>query len=186
VAAAEEVNEAESKAEGKRLLSAAKALSHNLWNSELTASGSADPLILDYRQAATSLAEAHQESRRNETTLEAEFTTAKLNEALAHAQAVGALERESLAAIHQVQSEAKSEEVRLRAQGQLVLAQAGALSERLHNEVLEGPGGRLYLAREAAQNLNIKRVVLDPTDPRVPNILDLDELLDLLVGSLRP
>jgi hypothetical protein len=186
VAAAEEVNEAQSRAEGKRLLSAAKALSHNLWNSELTASGSADPLILDYRQAATSLAEAHQESRRNETTLEAEFTTAKLNEALAHAQAVGALERESLAAIHQVQSEAKSEEVRLRAQGQLVLAQAGALSERLHNEVLEGPGGRLYLAREAAQNLNIKRVVLDPTDPRVPNILDLDELLDLLVGSLRP
>ena len=49
-----------------------------------------------------------------------------------------------------------------------------------------GPGGRLYLARGAAQNLQIKRVVLDPMDARVPNILDLDELLDLLIGSERP
>ena len=105
---------------------------------------------------------------------------------MAYAEDVEALERASLAAIHQVQSEAKSEAARLLAQGQLVLAKAGALSERLHNEVLEGPGGRLYLAREAAQNLKIKRVVLDPADPRVPNILDLDELLDLLIGSERP
>ena len=186
VAAAEEVNEAESSAEGKRLLNAAKALSHAVGNSKLAEGESADPLAFEHRQAAISLAEARQEFRRDETTLEAEFSAAKLRETMAHAEDVEVLERASLAAIHQVQSEAKSEAARLLAQGQLVLAKAGALSERLHNEVLEGPGGRLYLAREAAQNLKIKRVVLDPADPRVPNILDLDELLDLLIGSERP
>jgi uncharacterized protein (DUF1501 family) len=166
-------------------VSAAKALAKAVGSPDSVTAGSADPLALDYRQASLSLAEAQLEYRRNAAALEAEFTEVNLGEGLAHARKVEALERESLAAIHQVQSEAKSEKARLLAQGQLALARAGALSERLHNEILEGPGGRLYLAREAAQNLQIKRVVLDPTDPRVPNILDLDELLDLLIGSER-
>jgi hypothetical protein len=186
VAAAGEVAQAESNAEGKRLLSAAKALAKAVGSPDSVTAGSADPLALDYRQASLSLAEAQLEYRRNAAALEGKFTEVNLGEGLAHAQKVEALERESLAAIHQVQSEAKSEKAHLLARGQLALARAGALSERLHNEILEGPGGRLYLAREAAQNLKIKRVVLDPTDPRVPNILDLDELLDLLIGSERP
>lgn len=186
VAANGAVAEAQSSAEGKRLLSASKALAKAVANPDSVTAGSADPLALAHRQASLSLAEAQLEYRRDAAALEAEFTEVNLSEGLAHAQKVEALERESLAAVHQLQSEARSEKTRLLAQGQLALAQAGALSERLHNEVLEGPGGRLYLAREAAQNLQIKRVVLDPMDARVPNILDLDELLDLLIGSERP
>lgn len=68
-------------------------------------------------------------------------------------------------------------------EGDLALAQAESLRERLFNETLESPGGRLYLAREAATNLRIQKVTLNSNDPRVPSILDLDELVAMLVGS---
>jgi hypothetical protein len=148
--------------------------------------GSRDPLVLAHRQASLSLAQASQEFQQAGAALEAEFSALRLAERMAHEQELKALERESLATVRQLQSEADSERDRLMAQGELVLVRARALSERLHNEILESTGGRLYLAQQAAQNLRIERVVLDPSDPSVPNILDLDELLALLVGSQQP
>ena len=71
--------------------------------------------------------------------LEAEFTEVNLSEGLAHAETVEALERESLAAVHQLQSEARSEKTRLLAQGQLALAQAGALRSVFTTKSLRAP-----------------------------------------------
>ncbi len=72
---------------------------------------------------------------------------------------------------------------RLVAEGQLALDQASAEGERLRLAALAGDGGELYLAREAARNLRIDRVELDATDPRVPLLLDLDELSGILIGG---
>jgi hypothetical protein len=186
VAAAGAVNEAEFKAEGQRRLNAAQALTQAVAHPGTESAGSRDPLVIAHRQASHSLAQANQEFQQADAALEAEFSALRLAERLAHEQELKALERESLATVRQLQSEADSERDRLMAQGELVLVRARALSERLHNEILESTGGRLYLAQQAAQNLRIERVVLDPSDPSVPNILDLDELLALLVGSQQP
>ena len=68
-------------------------------------------------------------------------------------------------------------------EGDLALAQAESLREKLFNQTLESPGGRLYLAREAASNLRIQKVTLNSNDPRVPSVLDLDALVALLLGA---
>jgi hypothetical protein len=41
----------------------------------------------------------------------------------------------------------------------------------------------MMLARRAAENLNIRQVTLNSNDPRVPSVLDLDDLVKLLIGS---
>lgn len=71
---------------------------------------------------------------------------------------------------------------KLLAEGDRALAQAEGLKESLTNESLDTHGGRLLLARQAAENLNIKQVTLNSNDPRVPSVLDLDELVRLLIG----
>ncbi len=78
--------------------------------------------------------------------------------------------------------EADAEYERLIAEGDLHLAKAEALRERLLNEALGSPGGRLHLARLAAENLRFRSVTLNSNDPRVPSVLDLDQMVDLLVG----
>jgi regulator of protease activity HflC (stomatin/prohibitin superfamily) len=78
---------------------------------------------------------------------------------------------------------AQAEYDKLVAEGDRALAQAEGLKESLTNEGLDTKGGRLLLAREAAENLNIKHVTLNSNDPRVPSVLDLEELVRLLTGS---
>ncbi len=68
------------------------------------------------------------------------------------------------------------------AAGRLALDRAEALRDQLTQAALETPGGRLYLARQAATKLNIHSVTLDSNDPAVPSVLDLDEMVELLVG----
>ncbi len=67
--------------------------------------------------------------------------------------------------------------------GRLAIAKAEALREQLMNEALESEGGRLMLARDAAQNLKFKSVTLDSNNPAVPSVLNLDELSRMLVGQ---
>jgi hypothetical protein len=69
------------------------------------------------------------------------------------------------------------------ATGQLAVAQAEALRERLTNEALETDGGRLFLAQEAAGALKFKSIRIDANRPDAPNVLDLDAFVQLLVGS---
>jgi regulator of protease activity HflC (stomatin/prohibitin superfamily) len=69
------------------------------------------------------------------------------------------------------------------AEGQLAVDRAKALGDRLRLEILDGDGGRRYLAQRAAANLEIERVTLNSNDPGVPSVLDIDELVGLLIGS---
>ena len=69
------------------------------------------------------------------------------------------------------------------AEGEAELYKAQSLRERLVNEAYDTSGGRIELARQAAEKLRISRVTLNSNDPDVPSILDLDELVRLLVGT---
>jgi hypothetical protein len=75
------------------------------------------------------------------------------------------------------------EALQLRNEGELALAAAEDLRRSLLDAALQSPGGRLHVARQAAQNLRFGRVTLDPSRPEVPTLLDLDQLVGLLVGS---
>jgi regulator of protease activity HflC (stomatin/prohibitin superfamily) len=77
----------------------------------------------------------------------------------------------------------KAEHDRLVMLGDRAMAQAEALKESLMMKALAGGGGRYWLAQRAASNLNIGRVTLDPGDPRVPSVLDLDGMVRMLVGG---
>ena len=80
-------------------------------------------------------------------------------------------------------AEAQAEYDRLVAEGEIALHEAEAERTGLLAAAYASPGGRLYLAREAAHRLRVKEVTLDSNDPRVPSMLDLDELVRLLVGG---
>jgi hypothetical protein len=86
----------------------------------------------------------------------------------------------------QVTAEADAELVRLEADGQLALDRAEALRDELRNEALGCRGGQVYLALQAAERLEVPRVTLNSNDPRVPMVLDLQELTNLLVGPSQP
>jgi regulator of protease activity HflC (stomatin/prohibitin superfamily) len=83
----------------------------------------------------------------------------------------------------QTRADADARLVGLVAQGQLALDQARALRDQLRNQALGTRGGRIFLALQAAQNLKVESVMLDSSDPRVPILLDLDELTTVLVGQ---
>ncbi len=53
-------------------------------------------------------------------------------------------------------------------------------------KALATSGGRLWLARQAAENLNIRTVTLNSNDPSVPSVLDLDGMVKLLMGAPHP
>lgn len=71
------------------------------------------------------------------------------------------------------------------AEGQLALDKAEALLTQLRSEALSTTGGRIYVARLAAKNLKVGRVTLNASDPRVPLILDVHKVADLLIGGAR-
>lgn len=102
---------------------------------------------------------------------------------LAHARDLAELQRgaEDYSVRRRFEADARYE--RMLADGELALARAAAHKETLEGAVLASVGGRLYLARQAAENLRIRGVTLDSRDPRVPSVLDLDGLVALLVGE---
>jgi regulator of protease activity HflC (stomatin/prohibitin superfamily) len=69
------------------------------------------------------------------------------------------------------------------ADGGLAVAKSEALRNELRNKALDTVGGRILLARQAAENLQFDHVTLNSNDPSIPSILDVDELVKLLVGS---
>lgn len=82
--------------------------------------------------------------------------------------------------------EAQAESDRLVAEGDRAMLRAQGLQETLANELYATDGGRILLARKAAANLNLSRVTLNANDPRVPSVLDLDEMVRLLLGKEPP
>lgn len=80
---------------------------------------------------------------------------------------------------------ADAEFERLVAEGEREVAQAEQLRAAAEGRGYDSRGGRLLLAKQAAENLNIQQVTLNSNDPRSPNVLDLDALVHLLVGATR-
>ena len=96
---------------------------------------------------------------------------------------IAELQRETQNLNVQRRSEADAFYEREVAGGQLALDLAEALRNELFQAARDTPGGRVFLAREAASRLRIKSVTLDSSDPSVPSMLDLDEMVRLLVGE---
>ena len=69
------------------------------------------------------------------------------------------------------------------ANGNLAIEKAEALRNELRNKALDTTGGRIYLAQQAAENLDFESVTLNSNDPRVPSVIDIDAMVRLLVGS---
>lgn len=69
------------------------------------------------------------------------------------------------------------------AQGQLAVEKAEALRNELRNQALDTAGGRIFLAQQAAENLQFESVTLNSNDPSIPSILDIDELVKMLIGA---
>ncbi|MFT6041641.1 MAG: hypothetical protein ACI9C2_001813, partial [Gammaproteobacteria bacterium] len=68
-------------------------------------------------------------------------------------------------------------------QGTLAFNLASEQSKRLQLDALDSEGGRIWLARKAAGQLNVEHVWLDSRDPNVPSMMDLDEMTKLLLGG---
>lgn len=83
----------------------------------------------------------------------------------------------------QREGQAMADYDRIVSEGESAVDRANAYRTKKFAEVYQTPGGRMYLASMAAGNLNIDDVTLNSNDPDVPTILDLDELLELLVGT---
>ncbi len=69
------------------------------------------------------------------------------------------------------------------ADGNLAVAKAEALRDELRNAALDTVGGRILQARDAAENLNFTSITLNSNDPSVPSVIDIDALVDILIGS---
>ena len=80
-------------------------------------------------------------------------------------------------------ADADAEAVALVAQGNLALEQAEALRDSLRNAALDTVGGRILLARSAAENLDVREVTLNSNDPSIPTIIDVEGLVRLLIGD---
>ena len=80
-------------------------------------------------------------------------------------------------------ADADATQVTYLAEGQLAVEQAEALRDQLRNRALDTVGGRILLARQAAENLDVREVTLNSNDPSVPSIIDVDELVRVLVGD---
>jgi len=96
-------------------------------------------------------------------------------------RALAALELETQRYANERENAGEAAYTRAVAAGERAVLAAEALREELVGTALRGEGGRLWLAREAARNLRLERVTLNSNDPRVPLVLDLDELVDLIV-----
>ncbi|MCB9896861.1 MAG: hypothetical protein H6825_02530 [Planctomycetes bacterium] len=96
---------------------------------------------------------------------------------------IAGIRAETMTYESRVKAEGDAEKVSLEAEGQLAIDRAQALRDQLRNEILNTRGGRIWLALEAAGNLNVPKVTLNSNDPRVPLVIDLAELAGLLVGS---
>ena len=69
------------------------------------------------------------------------------------------------------------------AEGKLALDRAEALLSQLRSEALSTTGGKIFIARLAADSINMPQVTLNASDPRVPMVLDLHRMADLLLGE---
>lgn len=82
-----------------------------------------------------------------------------------------------------VRASAEADNATAVADGKLAIDTAEALRNDLRNRALDTVGGRIFLAQQAAENLQFEHVTLNSNDPAIPSILDIDEFVKLLVGT---
>jgi regulator of protease activity HflC (stomatin/prohibitin superfamily) len=99
---------------------------------------------------------------------------------------IAQIQGEALQYSKRTKSEAEATYQTRIAAGKLAKDQAEALSNQLRSEALATAGGQIYVARLAAQNLKLGKVVLNSTDPRVPLLLDVHKLAELFIGVAPP
>jgi hypothetical protein len=126
---------------------------------------------------------AQQETENRVRAIAAEWDLRIADRAAKGRSEIAGIRRETKFYAETRRSAGKAEHDRLLLLGDHALAQAEALKESLMRKALAGSGGRYWLAQKAAQNLNIGQVTLDPADPRVPSVLDLDAMVKMLVGA---
>jgi regulator of protease activity HflC (stomatin/prohibitin superfamily) len=152
----------------------------------------AQQLLLQSAAADVEAQRSRIELFQQETENSLKAISAELDEEIARRAAAGraeiaAVQAGTKAYVDARKAEAQAERDRLVLEGERTLARAQALKEGLMRKALATAGGRLWLARSAAENLNIRQVTLNSNDPRVPSILDLDAIVKLLIGgSARP
>jgi len=108
----------------------------------------------------------------------------KLQEVTSENQvAIAKIRSEAMKFDRTTRAEADADLETMLAEGRLAIDKAEALRSELRNQALDTEGGAIFLARRAAENLEIAEVTLNSNDPRVPTVLDLGELVELLVGT---
>ncbi|MEM8710149.1 MAG: SPFH domain-containing protein [Planctomycetota bacterium] len=142
-----------------------------------------DAMLARRDERAHELATVKEEIQSAEDARTAELDFAIQEERLQLTQEVEVTKSEIAAYTHARSIEADNRHDKAVTEGRLALDQAEALRERLVNEALESDGGRVMIAREAAENLQFRTVKLDANHPDVPSVLDLDVLVELLLGE---
>ncbi len=141
---------------------------------------------------ATAATQVEQEMRAS--TLEQEIQTSEMRIRGEMDKQIETVRSQGKLAISRVRTQAKEFDFTRRAEvqaeyerrlgeGERALSDANALKERLTNAAYDSPGGRIDLARRAAENLRFREVVLNANDPRSPTVLDLGQLTTLLLGK---
>ncbi len=149
---------------------------------------------LTHQEALDAGAAAEVEEERRRETLANEIDNEEKKVRAQFDNDIETANAEAQLAIAKTKSDARSYDVVTRAKadadsakeiaaGDLAIDKAEALKDELTHKVYDTSGGRILLAREAATNLRITHVTLDAHDPRVPNVLDLDAMVALLVGK---
>jgi len=90
-------------------------------------------------------------------------------------------EMEAEALVHASRLSSEEEFERLVDEGRRVWLAAEVEGKSLSDRALAGKEGRLYLAVEAARALQLGEVVIDARDPRLPNLLDLEQAAGLFL-----
>lgn len=128
---------------------------------------------------------AEQEIENSTRAIVAEWDARIAERAAAGRSEIAAIKTESKFYSDTRRAAATAEHDRLVMAGDRAMAQAVALEDSLMRKALAGGNGRYWLAQKAAENLHIRQVTLDPGDPGVPSVLNLDEMVKLLVGTPR-
>ncbi len=101
-----------------------------------------------------------------------------------YALQVARIQAEALQYSKQTRAEADAIHQTKLAEGKLAIDKAEALLAEKRSEALATPGGQIYVAKLAAENLNIGKVLLNASDPRVPLILDVHRVAEMLIGPV--
>ncbi len=151
---------------------------------QLDAQGRKTSEALTRRRAAElTLAEARAEHEATLARASEVWSERLVQVELEAAAGIREVQLEAKRSVSEIETQADDRYGRLSHEGELALTAAAGVQEELHAGIWAGPGGAEYLAREAARKLTFGKITLDPSDPEVPNPLDLEGMSELLLGA---